>query len=54
MKTTTLTLTTGATKQVVDITHEAARFVSGMPDGLLNIFVPHATAGVAILETGAG
>lgn len=23
-------------------------------DGLLNIFVPHATAGIAILETGAG
>jgi secondary thiamine-phosphate synthase enzyme len=28
--------------------------VSGRGDGLLHVFVPHATAGVAIIETGAG
>jgi secondary thiamine-phosphate synthase enzyme len=37
---------------VYDLTDECARFVEG--DGLLNVFVPHTTAGVAILETGAG
>ena len=31
-----------------------ASFVVGEGDGLVNVFVPHATAGVAILETGAG
>ena len=30
------------------------RFVEGAGDGLLNVFVPHATAGVAVLEIGAG
>ncbi|HEY2273082.1 MAG TPA: YjbQ family protein, partial [Jatrophihabitantaceae bacterium] len=34
------------------LTSACAEFVSG--DGLLNVFVPHATAGVAIIETGAG
>ena len=29
-------------------------FVSGRGDGLLHVFVPHATAGIAIIETGAG
>ena len=33
---------------------QAAAFVSGRGDGLLHVFVPHATAGVAIIETGAG
>jgi secondary thiamine-phosphate synthase enzyme len=39
---------------VVDITAEVARFAQGRGDGLLSVFVPHATAGVAIIETGAG
>lgn len=39
---------------VTDITADAQQFVSGRGDGLLNVFVPHATAGVALLETGAG
>lgn len=38
----------------MDLTDEAAGFVDGMGDGLLSVFVPHATAGVAIIETGAG
>ncbi len=45
---------TGHTAQVRDLTAECARFVAGEGDGLLQVFVPHATAGVAILETGAG
>jgi secondary thiamine-phosphate synthase enzyme len=39
---------------VRDITDEAARFVRSETDGLLHVFVPHATAGLAIIETGAG
>ena len=45
---------TGSTEQVRDITGECAEYVHGKGDGLLHVFVPHATAGIAILETGAG
>ncbi|HEX4862488.1 MAG TPA: secondary thiamine-phosphate synthase enzyme YjbQ, partial [Acidimicrobiales bacterium] len=30
------------------------RFVGGVGDGLLSVFIPHATAGLAVMETGAG
>ena len=53
MDTTVLQLHTGQTL-VTDITSEVANFVSGKNDGLVNIFVPHATAGVALIETGSG
>jgi secondary thiamine-phosphate synthase enzyme len=49
-----ITIRTGNRPTVADITDEAARFVQGRGDGLLHVFVPHATAGVAIIETGAG
>lgn len=45
---------TGRQPVVYDLTRHCERFLAGEPDGLLNVFVPHATAGVAILETGAG
>ena len=48
---------TGDRPQVRDLTDACTRFLSDNADGrdgLLNVFVPHATAGVAILETGAG
>jgi secondary thiamine-phosphate synthase enzyme len=45
---------TGGVPAVVDLTDECADFVSTERDGLLHVFVPHATAGVAILETGSG
>ncbi len=54
MKTEVITLRTGNRRAVVDITREAGEFVSGEGDGLLNVFTPHATAGIAIIETGAG
>ena len=38
----------------MDLTSRCEQFVLGRGDGLLHVFVPHATAGVAILETGAG
>jgi secondary thiamine-phosphate synthase enzyme len=50
----TLAITTGSRPVVRDITGECAGFVSGQGDGLLHVFVPHATAGLAIIETGAG
>jgi secondary thiamine-phosphate synthase enzyme len=44
-----------AHQQVVDLTAEAQRFASEAGgDGLLNVFVPHATAGLALMETGSG
>ncbi|GIE76200.1 hypothetical protein Aph02nite_21500 [Actinoplanes philippinensis] len=54
MRTELITVRTGGSPAVVDITREAASFVQSERDGLLNVFVPHATAGVAIIETGAG
>ncbi len=54
MRSDTLTIRTGARATVHDLTGECASFVEGEDDGLLSVFVPHATAGIAILETGAG
>jgi secondary thiamine-phosphate synthase enzyme len=45
---------TGAREVVLDLTRDVADFVSDRGDGLVHVFVPHATAGLAILETGAG
>jgi secondary thiamine-phosphate synthase enzyme len=49
-----ITIRTGGRSAVVDITSRAADFVSGRGDGLLHVFVPHATAGLALIETGSG
>lgn len=54
MHTETRSYTTGAVETVLDITRDAAAYTAGRGDGLLHVFVPHATAGIAILETGAG
>lgn len=54
MDSTELSLTTGRDRGVFDLTAEAAAFVAGKGDGLLSIFAPHATAGLAIIEIGAG
>ena len=40
--------------QVIDITDAVEDFVAGRGDGFLNVFAPHATAGVALMETGSG
>jgi secondary thiamine-phosphate synthase enzyme len=47
---------TGNDEVVRDLTEECRRFLinAGASDGLLHIWVPHATAGLAIIETGAG
>src|SRR6201746_967819 len=54
MKSETREYRTGDAEVVLDITDDCAGFVSREGDGLLQIFVPHATAGIAVLETGAG
>jgi secondary thiamine-phosphate synthase enzyme len=54
MRTEVITVRTGSAPVVADITREAEDFVRSEKDGLLNVFVPHATAGLAIIETGAG
>jgi secondary thiamine-phosphate synthase enzyme len=45
---------TGGEETVLDITDDCTAYAAGRGDGLLHVFVPHATAGIAILETGAG
>ena len=45
---------TGGSDVVMDITRDLAAYVRGRGDGLAHVFVPHATAGIAIIETGAG
>lgn len=56
METRLLEVRTGAEEAVADLTGECTAFLSqvGALDGLLHVFVPHATAGVAVLELGSG
>ena len=52
-----LQLRTGDATAVLDLTDACAEFVDDVSrggDGLLNVFVPHATAGLALIELGAG
>jgi len=53
MRSTVLEVDTGRSP-VTDITEAAAAFVRGGGDGLLSVFAPHATAGVALMETESG
>ncbi|OBK80250.1 hypothetical protein A5650_05700 [Mycobacterium sp. 1164985.4] len=41
-------------RRIIDLTDAVRSFCGGRGDGLCSVFVPHATAGVAIIETGAG
>jgi secondary thiamine-phosphate synthase enzyme len=49
-----ITINTGRQPAAIDITVEVAGFCRPHGDGLVSVFVPHATAGVAVFETGAG
>ena len=53
MESTDLSIDTSG-RQLVDLTTEIAGFCRSLGDGLLSVFVPHATAGVALMETGSG
>ncbi|MFB8177479.1 secondary thiamine-phosphate synthase enzyme YjbQ [Streptomyces sp. NPDC055966] len=57
LATRTLHVTTGSRERVVDLTSDCDDFLreaAAGRDGLLNVFTPHATAGIAVIETGAG
>jgi secondary thiamine-phosphate synthase enzyme len=53
-KTSELSIATGSRSGLFDLTADCERFVSDAGDGLLNVFVPHATCGLVIMELGAG
>jgi secondary thiamine-phosphate synthase enzyme len=52
MDTTVLDVDTSR-RRIVDLSDQVRAFCRARGDGLLNVFAPHATAGVAIIETGA-
>jgi secondary thiamine-phosphate synthase enzyme len=56
MQTRVIEISTGRSETVRDLTSECSSFLAevGAEDGLLHVWVPHATAGLAVLETGAG
>jgi secondary thiamine-phosphate synthase enzyme len=41
-------------RQIADLTDAVADFCRGQGDGLLSVFAPHATAGIAVMELGSG
>ncbi|MDQ1369909.1 MAG: hypothetical protein QOF20_2262 [Acidimicrobiaceae bacterium] len=53
MDTTEITVDT-RNRQIADLTEAVADFCRGRGDGLLSVFAPHATAGLAIMELGSG
>lgn len=53
METTELRIDTSG-RGVTDLTRELDEFCAGRGDGLCSVFAPHATAGVALMETGSG
>jgi secondary thiamine-phosphate synthase enzyme len=54
MRTEEISVRTGAARGLTDITRQCAAFVADEGDGLLQVFLPHATAGLVIVELGAG
>ena len=54
MKRTEISVDTGSRRGLFDITSDCTRFIAGEGDGLLTVFVPHATAGLVVMELGAG
>ncbi len=54
MKTAEIQVETQRRRGVFDITAECERFLAGSGDGLLVVFVPHATAGLVVMELGSG
>ena len=56
MQTEQIRIQTGSREQVSDLTNQCRAFLDRIhaSDGLLPIWVPHATAGLAVIETGSG
>lgn len=53
MDSTEIDLDTG-NRTVADLTGHLMDFCAGRGDGLVNVLAPHATAGLALMETGSG
>jgi secondary thiamine-phosphate synthase enzyme len=53
MESTDLSIDTSG-RQLTDLTSQVSEFCRPLGDGLLSVFVPHATAGIALMETGSG
>jgi secondary thiamine-phosphate synthase enzyme len=53
MRSTVLTIDT-TQRRIVDLTGQVEAFCEPLGDGLLNVFAPHATVGLALMELGAG
>lgn len=51
---TTVIAVDAARRRVIDLTGEVVAFCAGRGDGLCHVFAPHATAGLALMETGSG
>jgi secondary thiamine-phosphate synthase enzyme len=49
-----LNVKTGTRRGFFDLTRDCAAFVAGAGDGLLSVYVPHATCGLVVIELGAG
>ena len=54
METSLVEVRTGEAPVVVDISSHVTEFCRDKGDGLVNVFLPHATAGLALIETGSG
>lgn len=54
MDTMTFEIETGSSRRIMDLTRQVRDFCRGRGDGLVSVFLPHATAGLALIETGAG
>jgi secondary thiamine-phosphate synthase enzyme len=54
VKTKRLSLETGRDRKIVDLTNDVEMFVRDEASGLINISLPHATAGLALMELGSG
>lgn len=54
MRRATIEVQTGSRRGLFDLTRVCSRFVDGEGDGALLVFVPHATAGVVVVELGSG
>ena len=54
MQTQRIHIETGRRRAIVDVTDEVSSFVAGKGDGLVNVVLPHATAGLALMELGSG
>jgi secondary thiamine-phosphate synthase enzyme len=54
VKTAEIHVRTGRSRGLFDLTRACESFVAGEPDGLLNVFTPHATAGIVVMELGSG